>query len=269
MALWVPVGRNPTGIPKSRALPRAGGGDDTDQLGFVAELLQLDVRVDLDVPVAVPARLDKNVVVDEPGGEDPSDQQQVVDLLLAERDRDANQPDDGRRRPERHFPGPRQIALRKAADQSRDADQAIEHDQQDRGKGHDRDQATLEREDGRKGTDYQRRHPRRAAGWLDLADPLADHRGPSPVASRRPNDPGELERDSKARVEDGDDGADRHDPVEGVAEVTKALMSGTPKTTSRKVPNCRAIPIEAARTTARPTCLASPSVSSEKLMALS
>src|SRR5438477_7105219 len=117
MALWVPVGRNPTGIPKSRALPRAGGGDDTDQLGFVAELLQLDVRVDLDVPVAVAARLDKEVVVDKPGGEDPRDQQQVVDLLLAERDGDADQPDDGWRRPERHLPRPRQIALRKAADQ--------------------------------------------------------------------------------------------------------------------------------------------------------
>src|SRR5256884_5178998 len=117
MALWVPVGRNPTGIPKSRALPRAGGGDDTDQLGFVAELLQLDVRVDLDVPVTIPARLDKDVVVDEPGGEDPGDQQQIVDLLLAECDGDSHQPDDGRRRPERHFPGPRQIALREAADQ--------------------------------------------------------------------------------------------------------------------------------------------------------
>src|SRR5437588_11238186 len=117
MALWVPVGRNPTGIPKSRALPRAGGGDDTGQLGFVAELLQLDVRVDLDIPVAVAARLDKDVVVDEPGGEDPGDQQQVVDLLLAQGDRDANQPDDGRRRPERHLPRPRQIALGEAADQ--------------------------------------------------------------------------------------------------------------------------------------------------------
>src|SRR2546423_14691607 len=125
MALWVPVGRNPTGIPKSRALPRAGGGDDTDQLGFVAELLQLDVRIDLDIPVAVAARLDKDVVVDEPGGKDPGNQQQVVDLLLAECDRDANQPDDGWRRPDRHLPGPRQIALRKAADQSREADQAI------------------------------------------------------------------------------------------------------------------------------------------------
>src|SRR5437762_13332531 len=134
-ALWVPVGRNPTGIPKSRALPRAGGGDDTGQLGFVAELLQLDVRVDLDVPVTVAARLNKDVVVDEPGGEDPSDQQQVVDLLLAERDRDANQPDDGRRGPERHFPRSRQVALRKAADQSRDADQSIEHDQQNGGEG--------------------------------------------------------------------------------------------------------------------------------------
>src|SRR5207237_5850628 len=50
IALWIPVGRNPTGIPKSRALPRAGG-DDTDQLGFVTKLLQLDVRIDLDVPV--------------------------------------------------------------------------------------------------------------------------------------------------------------------------------------------------------------------------
>src|SRR2546422_9673376 len=117
IALWVPVGRNPTGIPKSRALPRAGGGDDTDQLGFVAELLQLDVRIDLDVPVAVAARLDKNVVVDESGGEDPGDQQQVVDLLLAERDGHADQTDDGWRWPERHFPGPRQIALREAADQ--------------------------------------------------------------------------------------------------------------------------------------------------------
>src|SRR5207253_9594111 len=117
MALWVPVGRNPTGIPTSRALPRACGGNDTGQLGFVAELLQLDVRVDLDVPVTVAARLDKDVVVDEPGGKDPGDQQQVVDLLLAERDRDANQPDDGRRRPARHLPGPRQSALREAADQ--------------------------------------------------------------------------------------------------------------------------------------------------------
>src|SRR5437660_8872543 len=89
MALWVPVGRNPTGIPKSRALPRAGGGDDTGQLGFVAELLQLDVRVDLDVPVPVAARLDKEVVVDEPGGEDPGDQKEVIDLLLAEGDGDS------------------------------------------------------------------------------------------------------------------------------------------------------------------------------------
>src|SRR5437763_13530609 len=106
MALWVPVGRNPTGIPKSRALPRAGGGDDTGQLGFVAELLQLDVRVDLDIPVAVAARLDEDVVVDEAGGENSGDQEQVVDLLLAEGDGDANQPDDGRRRPERHLPRP-------------------------------------------------------------------------------------------------------------------------------------------------------------------
>src|SRR5438045_8725863 len=101
MALWVPVGRNPTGIPKSRALPRAGGGDDTDQLGLVTKLLQLDVRIDLDVPVAVAARLDKDVVVDEPGGEDPCDQEQVVNLLLAEGDGDADQPDDWWRRPER------------------------------------------------------------------------------------------------------------------------------------------------------------------------
>src|SRR2546422_7212795 len=122
MASWVPVGRNPTGIPKSRALPRAGGGDDTGQLGFVAELLQLDVRVDLDIPVSVAARLDKDVVVDEPGGEDPGDQKQVVDLLLAEGNRDANQPDDGRRRPERHLPRTWQIALREAANQSGDAD---------------------------------------------------------------------------------------------------------------------------------------------------
>src|SRR2546423_731879 len=117
IALWVPVGRNPTGIPKSRALPRGGGGDDTSQLRFVAELLQLDVRVDLDVPVAVAARLDEDVVVDEPGGEDPGDQQQVVDLLLAQGDGDSNQPDDGRRWPERHLPRPWQIALREAADQ--------------------------------------------------------------------------------------------------------------------------------------------------------
>src|SRR2546429_5613378 len=117
MALWVPVGRNPTGIPKSRALPRAGGGDDTGQLGFVAELLQFDVRVDLDVPVAVAARLDEDVIVDEPGGEDAGDQQQVVDLLLAEGDRDSNQTADGRRWPERHLPWPRQIALCEAADQ--------------------------------------------------------------------------------------------------------------------------------------------------------
>src|SRR5207244_4629212 len=115
--LWVPVGRSPTGIPKSRALPRAGGGDDTGQLGFVTELLQLDVRIDLDVPVAIATRLDKDVVVDEPGGEDPGDQKQVVDLLLAESDGHADQPDDGWRRPERHLPRPRQIALREAAHQ--------------------------------------------------------------------------------------------------------------------------------------------------------
>src|SRR3989440_13095903 len=107
MALWLPVGRNPTGIPKSRALPRAGGGDDTGQLGFVAELLQLNVRVDLDIPVAVAARLDKDVVVNETDSKESGDQQQVVDLLLAERDGDANQSDDGRRRPERHLPGSR------------------------------------------------------------------------------------------------------------------------------------------------------------------
>src|SRR2546425_9059845 len=117
MALWVPVGRNPTGIPKSRALPRAGGGDDTGQLGFVAELLQLDGRVDLDVPVSVATRQDKDVVVDEPGGEDAGDQQQVIDLLLAQSDGDSHQPYDRRRRPERHLPRPRQIALREAADE--------------------------------------------------------------------------------------------------------------------------------------------------------
>src|SRR5437870_13146375 len=83
IALWVPVGRNPTGIPKSRALPRAGGGDDTDQLGFVAELLQLDVRVDLDVPVAAAARPDKHVLVGKTGSEDPIDHQPVVDPCLA------------------------------------------------------------------------------------------------------------------------------------------------------------------------------------------
>src|SRR5437763_17144621 len=74
MTLWVPVGRNPTGIPKSRALPRAGGGDDTDQLGFVAEVLQRDVRVDLDCLVSVAARLYEVGVVGVAGVEDYGDQ---------------------------------------------------------------------------------------------------------------------------------------------------------------------------------------------------
>src|SRR2546428_13017428 len=72
MALWVPVGRNPTGIPKSRALPRAGGGDDTGQLGFVAELLQLYVRANLTVPEAITPELGDHVAVNVPGTKNPS-----------------------------------------------------------------------------------------------------------------------------------------------------------------------------------------------------
>src|ERR1700694_3304218 len=101
MALWVPVGRNPTGIPKSRALPLALGGLDT---GRRLKLLQFELRVDLDVPVAITVRPDEGVVVDQTGHEDPGHQQQVIDFLLAQGDRDADQPDDGRRRPQRHLP---------------------------------------------------------------------------------------------------------------------------------------------------------------------
>src|SRR5437667_460089 len=174
MALWVPVGRNPTGIPKSRALPRAGGGDDTDQLGFVAELLQLDVPIDLDVTAAVPAP--------------PGPTWRVRSLITVGQAR------------------------------SRPAAQPLR------------------------------------ANWSVIARHAVRMAMMAPIATIREKvSPKEVFAASSI----------------GVAELTKALMSGTPKTTSRKVPSCKAIPIEAARTTARPTCLASPSVSSEKLMALS
>src|SRR5205085_11321153 len=66
MALWGPVGRNPTGIAKSRARPLAGGGLDSF---LFRELFQLELRVDLDVPVAIAVRADPKEVVDEAGGE--------------------------------------------------------------------------------------------------------------------------------------------------------------------------------------------------------
>src|ERR1700682_1071733 len=224
MALWTPVGRNPTGVPKSRALPLDRGGDDTSLRRLVlAQLAQFDVRIDLDVPVAVAAWLDKDVVVDEPGREDPGHQQQVVDLLLAQRDRDADQSDDRWRRPEWHLPRPWQVALRKAAHEGRDADQAVENDQQYCGEGHDRNQATLVREDGRQRANDKRRYPGRAAAWLNLSDPLADHARPCPVAAGCPDDPCELQGDGQTRVQDGDDGADCHDLVEGV---TKRALGG-------------------------------------------
>src|SRR5205085_7705801 len=65
MAFRGPVGRNPTGIPKSRALPLAGGGLDSF---LFRELFQLELRVDLDVPVAIAVRPDPEEVVDQPGG---------------------------------------------------------------------------------------------------------------------------------------------------------------------------------------------------------
>src|SRR5256714_12892191 len=104
MVLWVPVGRNPTGIPKSRALPRAGGGDDTGQLGFVAELLQLDVRVDLDIPEAVALRRAEGDGVEEPGGEEPGVFEQGVDLLRAGGGPESHRPGKGGRWPGRPFP---------------------------------------------------------------------------------------------------------------------------------------------------------------------
>src|ERR1700682_6430466 len=133
MALWGPVGRNPTGIPKSRALPLARGGDDTSLRRLVlAQFTQFDVRIDLDVPVPIAAGLDEDVVVDKASGEDSSHEQEVVDLLLAQCDGHANQPDDRWGWPERHLPWPRQIALWVAAHQTRAADQAVNHYQQHR-----------------------------------------------------------------------------------------------------------------------------------------
>src|SRR5437868_15505991 len=66
MALWIPVGRNPTGIPKSRALPLARGGFDV----VMCELFQLELWVDLDVPVAVAPWPYPDEVVDDPGGKE-------------------------------------------------------------------------------------------------------------------------------------------------------------------------------------------------------
>src|SRR5438105_1209316 len=104
MALRGPVGRNPTGIPKSRALPLAGGGLDSF---LFRELFQLELRVDLDVPVAVAVRTDPEEVVDEPSREQNADRHQVADLLLSQRDDAADQPNDWRHGPERHLPWPR------------------------------------------------------------------------------------------------------------------------------------------------------------------
>src|SRR5437667_6621587 len=67
MALWVPVGRNPTGIPKSRALPLARGGLDSV---VMSEFFQLELRVHLNVPVAVAMRPHPDEVVDGPGGKE-------------------------------------------------------------------------------------------------------------------------------------------------------------------------------------------------------
>src|SRR6202035_3305294 len=215
MALWVPVGRKPTGIPKSRALPLALGGLDT---GGRLKLLQFELRVDLDVPVAIAARADERVVVDQAGHEDPGHEQQVADLLLAKGDRHADQPDDGRRRPERHLPRPRQIFLGEAADNRRDADQAVEDDQQHGGKRDHRDQGALEREDGSQCADDQGCHPGCAVARLDLPNPLTDGARPGTVAAGGPDDTGELQGDRQRGIEDGDDRPDGHDVVEGRAE---------------------------------------------------
>src|SRR3984893_12546028 len=87
MALWVPVGRNPTGIPESRARPLDFGGVDTSLVwSLLRQLPQFDVWVDLDVPVAVASRLDKEVVVDQTSDKDRGHREQVASLLLGERD---------------------------------------------------------------------------------------------------------------------------------------------------------------------------------------
>src|ERR1700682_4408175 len=44
------------------------------------------------------------------------------------------------------------------------------------------------------------------------------HAPPAPLAPCGPDDPGELQRNGEARVQDGDNRADRHDLVESVAE---------------------------------------------------
>src|SRR5438105_15918015 len=98
MALRGPVGRNPTGIPKSRARPLAGGGLDSF---LFRGLLQLELWVDLDVPVAVAVRPDPEEVVDEPSREQDADRHQVADLLLRQRDDAADQSNDWRGWPER------------------------------------------------------------------------------------------------------------------------------------------------------------------------
>src|ERR1700693_4468663 len=84
MALWIPVGRKPTGIPKSRALPLDFGGVDTSLVwSLLRQLPQFDVWVDLDVPVPVAARPNEDVVIDQPSDKDRSHRDQVANLLLA------------------------------------------------------------------------------------------------------------------------------------------------------------------------------------------
>src|SRR5438270_3055036 len=91
MALWGPVGRNPTGIPKSRALPLARGGLDSV---VMSEFFQLELRVHLNVPVAVAMGPHPDEVVDGPGGKEHANRQQVRGLLLRQRDDAANEPDE-------------------------------------------------------------------------------------------------------------------------------------------------------------------------------
>src|SRR5205085_3984302 len=100
MALSGPVGRNPTGIPKSRALPLAGGGLDSF---LFRELFQLELRVDLDVPVPIAARPDPEEVIDEPGSEQDANRHEVADFLLGQSDNASDQADDRRDGPKRHL----------------------------------------------------------------------------------------------------------------------------------------------------------------------
>src|SRR5438477_9476651 len=96
MALRGPAGRNPTGIPKSRARPLAGGGLDSF---LFRELFQLELRVDLHVPVAIAVWPDPEEVIHEAGGEKDADGHQIADLLLGQGDDATDQPNDWRHRP--------------------------------------------------------------------------------------------------------------------------------------------------------------------------